>query len=244
MFEIDTKRKVTKREYNRWVKWLRTQGYSGPFARLNPSHECVKRLAKELRKEPPTILETRPRDPRTIASNLARYERKHRQQKPEDLEIVDTKKETSLQWQQIEHIRSLQELARSTVDALPELPDLDDVNEFDVFYFSLAKLFLRLTGDVRWPDLAAHLGEKAQEVKDMSFKLDPYIFPHWRCGLPVPDDYKKSVHNGWVLIINSGLQVVADSGDTREWEYYGLNQRCPSCPIQRFESVDIGPWDF
>jgi transcriptional regulator with XRE-family HTH domain len=147
----------------------------------------------------------------------------------------------SLKRQQMEHIRTLQDLARSTVDAVPELPDLDDANDFDVFYSSLAKLFLRLTGDVRWTDLAAHLGEKAQEIKDMSFVLDPYIPPHWRPGLSVPDHYKKSVHRGWELIITSGLQVVANSGDTREWEYNGLNQRCPSCPIQTFEGVDIGP---
>ena len=70
-----TKREVTKSEYKRWRKWLEGQGYSGPFAGLKPSHECVKRLAKELRKDPPTIPETQPRDPRTIASNLALYER-------------------------------------------------------------------------------------------------------------------------------------------------------------------------
>ncbi len=150
----------------------------------------------------------------------------------------------SLKRQQMEHIRTLQDLARSTIDALPELPDLNDANDFDVFYSSLAKLFLRLTGDVRWPDLAAHLGEKAKEVKDMSFVLDPYILPHWRSGLPVSDHYKESVREGWYLMISCGLQVVADSGDTREWEYYGLNQRCPSCPIQTFEGVDIGPLDY
>ena len=73
-------RKVQKREYNRWIKWLRNQGYSGPFAGLKTSHECVKLLAKELRKDPPTILETRPRDHRTIVSAFNRYGRKKRQQ--------------------------------------------------------------------------------------------------------------------------------------------------------------------
>jgi len=70
---------VSRREYNRWIKWLRGQGYSGPFAGLTTSHECVKLLVKELRKEPPTILETQPRDVRTIVSALNRYGRKKRQ---------------------------------------------------------------------------------------------------------------------------------------------------------------------
>jgi len=73
---MSAKTRVSRREYNRWTKWLRAKGYSGPFAGLKTSHECVKLLAKELRKDPPTILETRPRDPRTIVSALNRYGRK------------------------------------------------------------------------------------------------------------------------------------------------------------------------
>jgi len=71
--------RVTKIEYTRWVKWLTKQGFSGPFAGLTPSHECVKRLWAELRKRPPTILETKPRDRRTIVSNLNKYGRKRGQ---------------------------------------------------------------------------------------------------------------------------------------------------------------------
>lgn len=83
-----TKRNVSKREYNQWVKWLKHQGYSGPFGGLKPSHECVKRLAKELRKDPPTILETQPRDARTIASNLTRYERRKGRPEPNEIGFV------------------------------------------------------------------------------------------------------------------------------------------------------------
>jgi len=68
-----TKWKVSEREYNQWVKFLKNQGYSGPFSELTIKHECVKLLAKELKKR--IIPGTRPRDPRTIASNLTRYER-------------------------------------------------------------------------------------------------------------------------------------------------------------------------
>jgi hypothetical protein len=71
--KMSTNEKVSKREVSRWVKWLKEQGYSGPFIGIKPSYPPVKLLAKELRKDPPTILETRPRDPRTIVSNLTRF---------------------------------------------------------------------------------------------------------------------------------------------------------------------------
>lgn len=70
---MSTNKKVSKREVNRWVKWLKGQGYTGPLVGIKPSFPLVKLLAKELKKVPPTILETHPRDPRTIVSNLARF---------------------------------------------------------------------------------------------------------------------------------------------------------------------------
>lgn len=71
-----TKRNVTKKEYNEWVKYLHREGYSGPFAGLTTKHECVKLLNKVLKRG--TIPGTRSRDPRTIASNLTRYEERGR----------------------------------------------------------------------------------------------------------------------------------------------------------------------
>ncbi|GAJ08413.1 unnamed protein product, partial [marine sediment metagenome] len=53
-----TKWKVSEGEYNQWVKFLKNQGYSGPFAGLTIKHECVKLLAKELKRG--TIPGTRP----------------------------------------------------------------------------------------------------------------------------------------------------------------------------------------
>jgi len=73
---MSTKGRVSRREYNRWVKWLRDQGYSGPLTGLKPSFEWVKRLVKELKSR--TIPETRPRDPRTVVSNLERHTRGRR----------------------------------------------------------------------------------------------------------------------------------------------------------------------
>jgi hypothetical protein len=83
--EMATKWKVNEREYNQWVRLLKRHGYSGPFAGLTTRHECVKFLAKELKKR--TIPETRPRDPRTIASNLTRYERGKQRRKLSEVEL-------------------------------------------------------------------------------------------------------------------------------------------------------------
>ena len=73
----DTNRKaygnVTRSEVKKWERWLRRKGFSGPFTGLKSTHECVKLLVKELKKDTPTIIETHPRDPRTIANALTRF---------------------------------------------------------------------------------------------------------------------------------------------------------------------------
>jgi len=69
-------RNVTRRECSQWIKWFKGQGFYGPYSGLTVSHEWIKRLYKELRKKPPTIIEIRPRDQRTIASALTRYMRR------------------------------------------------------------------------------------------------------------------------------------------------------------------------
>jgi len=73
---MGTKQNVTKKEYSQWVKFLNKQGYSGPFVGLTTKHECVKLLYKELKRDPPSIIEAGPRDKRTIVSNLDRYGRR------------------------------------------------------------------------------------------------------------------------------------------------------------------------
>lgn len=118
------KRKVKRREYNQWVKWLRKQGYSGPFAGLTTSHECVKLLARELKKEPPTILETRPRDPRTIVSNLTRYEREGKLGKQSETEVTEV---TSLSEKYlIDHYERLHKMLERLYNQFhtPELSEL------------------------------------------------------------------------------------------------------------------------
>lgn len=148
----------------------------------------------------------------------------------EESEDVDTEKEPFLRWQQIEHIRSLQELASSVIESIPESMDYDDLENLDSARFSLWQAFEKLTGDSRWPSLAAHLGEPAQDLELMTSQIEPDLIPPWEKGLPI-DPYKELVRKAWDLISDSDLRLVANSGDTREWEYHGLNQKCPFCPI-------------
>lgn len=168
------------------------------------------------------------RDQRTVKRAVESY----RANKQAAVASLDAEAIRSKQLRQMEHIGALQKLARSTVDELPELPGSDDESGFEDCYFTLAKLFLRLTGDVHWPDLAAHLGEKAQEIKNMSSIFRDASLEVNMDQISAPANYREKVVEGWKLIINSGLVVVADLGDTRKWEWEGLNQRCHNCPDQ------------
>lgn len=126
---MSTTRRVSKREYNKWVKWFRAQGYSGPLTGIRPSFEWVKRLAKELKKG--TILETYPRDPRTIVSGLERYTKGRKRQLVESLKHPREKTEvtemTSLPEKYlINHYQKLHEALEQFYDRLriPELSEL------------------------------------------------------------------------------------------------------------------------
>ncbi len=154
----------------------------------------------------------------------------------EELEKVDTEKEPFLRWQQIEHIKSLQELAKSVIESIPELIDIDDLENLESVRISLWQTFEKLTGDSRWPSLASHLGESAKELESMTFQIEPPLIPPWKKGPPEKrelsiDPYKELVGKAWGLISSSDLWLVARSGNTIEWEYNGLNQRCPYCQI-------------
>ena len=150
---------------------------------------------------------------------------------------TSVEKEPSLKWQQIEHIRSLQELAKSVIESVPELIDFDNLENLDSVHTSLWQAFKKLNADPRWRSLAAHLGERAQELELMTSQIEPDLIPPWKKGLPI-DPYKELVRKAWDLISDSDLWLVANSGDTREWEYYGLNQRCPWCPNQTSEPLN------
>lgn len=71
-------KRVKQTEVNQWIRWLEREGYRGPFYGLTPKHDGIKRLARELRINPPVIPRTRRRDARTIIGNLNKYERGRR----------------------------------------------------------------------------------------------------------------------------------------------------------------------
>ncbi|MFC1969504.1 hypothetical protein ACFLVF_03350, partial [Chloroflexota bacterium] len=52
-----------------------------------------------------------------------------------------------LERQQMEHMQSLQKLARSIIDSIPESADVDDLEKLDSVILSLWQVFKRLTGD-------------------------------------------------------------------------------------------------
>lgn len=161
-------------------------------------------------------------------SRAAEYRRSPTQ---EELEEVDTEKELSLQRQQVEHIKGLQELARSVIESVPEFPDCNDLENLDSVRFTLWRAYKKLTGDAYWTSLKIHLGEGANELERMTIQLEPDLVPPWKKGLDA-EPYKEDVIKAWNLITSSSLSLVADSADTREWEYYGLNPTCPWCPVQ------------
>ncbi|MBA7577266.1 hypothetical protein ES708_19113 [subsurface metagenome] len=114
-----TKWKVDRREYNQWVRFLKKRGYSGPFAGLTINHECVKLLEKELKRG--TMPGTRPRDPRTIASNLTRYGRGRKPKRREETEMTSLPEKYL-----IDHYQKLHKVLEQFYDRLrtPELSEL------------------------------------------------------------------------------------------------------------------------
>ena len=152
--------------------------------------------------------------------------------------------ERRLSREQTQHISELQRLARSAVDfRLNNFPDYSDFEKLALFHDSLWQFLVRLTGDAFWPSLAAHLGEQDRHWKDMAASTEPDFIPPWKKGLPV-DPYIEHINEAWDLLCSSDFSLIAESADTREWEYYGLKQRCPWCPDQYCEPVEIGPDDY
>ena len=147
-----------------------------------------------------------------------------------------------IQQQQKEHIKILQQMARSALDHLPDLPDLQNEPEaFDSFNEAVVKVYRRLIGDVDdWKDMAEHLGDKGNEIEMMSSVLDD-VLPGGSLVRPRLDEYKRNLEKAWFLIKFGGLKTISESSDTRKWEWEFLNQRCQNCPDQEYLSVDITP---
>ena len=140
-----------------------------------------------------------------------------------------------IQQQQKEHIKILQQMARSALDYLPDLPDLqNELEAFDSFNEAVVKVYRRLTADVDdWKDMAEHLGDKGNEIEMMSSVLDD-VLPGGSLVRPRLDEYKRNLEKAWFLIKLGGLKTISESSDTRKWEWEFLNQRCQNCPDQEY----------
>ncbi len=182
------------------------------------------------------------RDARTVKVSVEK-ERKILTRRKEDQKKKEQHTERVLiQQQQKEHIKILQQMARSALDHLPDLPDLqNELEAFDSFNEAVVKVYRRLIGDVDdWKDMAEHLGDKGNEIEMMSSVLDD-VLPGGLLVRPRLDEYKRNLEKAWFLIKIGGLKTISESSDTRKWEWEFLNQRCQNCPDQEYLSVDITP---
>ncbi len=137
----------------------------------------------------------------------------------------------------MEHIKSLQEFARSAIETCPIFyPSFDTAKDTELFrdaYSSLWKLFNDLIHHAYWPSLAAHLSDGGEKIERMAAEItiESTRMP-WEEPVPVSYKLRARVRGALNAIQSGDLVVVARSGDTREWERYGLKRVCPFCAIQ------------
>jgi len=158
----------------------------------------------------------------------------------EELEEFDTEKESSLQRQQMEHISSLQQLARSAIESYPTFFNTGhitiatyDINDawYD-FLKNLYNLFQKLINDAYWTSLAAHLGGESEKIKHMPNRINIECTRIPREELSLHSNELEAIVNEASNLLSGGLAVVAWFGDTKEWEHRGLKPTCPFCPIK------------
>ena len=142
---------------------------------------------------------------------------------------------------QIEHVSSLQELVREFLDSVGDPADYDDL-DVEKARNSLWQAFRRITGDARWPMLAAHLADYADAFYNMTERLVPPEVAKARAtpGKPVvtnysTDDMIEIIDEAYAFISRSPLNLIAEMADTEEWECSGLKPWCQWCPIQMSE---------
>ncbi|MFH1623868.1 MAG: hypothetical protein ABID54_01780, partial [Pseudomonadota bacterium] len=159
------------------------------------------------------------RNARTVKVSVEK-ERKILTRRKEDQNKKEQHTERVLiQQQQKEHIKILQQMARSALDHLPDLPDLqNEPGAFDSFNEAVVKVYRRLTADVDdWKNMAEHLGDKGNEIEMMSSVLDD-VLPGGSLVRPRLDEYKRNLEKAWFLIKFGGLKTISESSDTRKWE--------------------------
>ncbi len=156
----------------------------------------------------------------------------------EELNEVESEKELSLR--QMEHISSLQQLARSAIESYPTFFNTDhlifatyDINDqWYVCLKNLYNLFQKLINDAYWISLAAHLGNESEKIKHMPNRINIECTRIPREELSLHSNELEAIANEASNLLSGGLAVVAWYGDTKEWERHGLKPTCPFCPIK------------
>jgi hypothetical protein len=159
----------------------------------------------------------------------------------------DESEDPEKQRQQISHIEKMQELARKAVDNVPLLfPDFKGSDDPELLFYTfnsnIVTVVRRLIGDPDWKDLAVHLGEEGNEIEAIEKTLDDLpdvIFP--KANTKPNLDSHLELSEIWMLLKYKGLKTISDYSDTREWERHNLNQRCPACPLQKYDPYYWSP---
>lgn len=144
--------------------------------------------------------------------------------------------------QQKEHVRKLQEMARTAFDSLPlHFPDLKTAppEVFDDFNEAVVKVYRRLTEDPDWNELAHHLGDEAKKIESLSNELDDFL-PGGSAPFPKLDRYYETLQEAWLTIKAGGIKTISEYSDRRRWDYYGLMPTCPKCPDQNWPTSYSG----
>lgn len=155
----------------------------------------------------------------------------------EELNEVESEKELSLR--QMEHISSLQQVARSAIESWPKFfntthvtATYDNNDAWYNFLESLYNVFQKLINDAYWPSLADHLGDESEKIKHMANKINIECMRIPREELSLHSNELEAIVNEASNLFSAGLAVVAWFGNTEEWKNRGLKPICPFCPIK------------
>ena len=140
-----------------------------------------------------------------------------------------------LQLVQLEHISSLQNLARSIINSVEDLPDISQFISIGELFFQIHQplydAYERLIGDALWASLSEHLGINAEEIEYFRGALEPSLAGPCLYGETF-DSYKELLRDAWVKITGATMNLVANCADVDIWEECELNPRCRYCPLQ------------
>ncbi|MFC1893749.1 hypothetical protein ACFLYR_06985 [Chloroflexota bacterium] len=158
--------------------------------------------------------------------------------------------EKQLQWQQVEHISQIQELARTAIDTYSTVLDRHPISQakyggviqmsgmLDVSHSyaltmcnAFCDAFQQLVGAAMWPYFAEHLGSEAEEIKSLVEKFNSEYSSTIKEPRRLSLGELSAINDEAYQLLHGGLAVIAQSADTKEWERYGLKPICTLCSI-------------